>query len=384
MSKIGVSIIVSDKHEEFDRCIKSANGLYDYLSVTLVKPGYMDAEMEQDIEITRKVAEDAGAIITEYRTSIEWEHPFIDDFSAARSVSRGAIPSDCDWIIWLDSDDTIHEPEIIREKILGYPKPSLTSVAVYNPVMHSAFYQPRIWSRGSCHWEGRIHENLIPSGSEVEIRSDESIVIMHHSASGREDNLHRNATIMDDAILHGDVSTRLRYFHTEKQYINEMRAGNDISEGILIAIEEFKKLIAKDDLGLNLRFRAHYHLSDHYSIIANRTDGRVGTEEAFHHVLKCLSLSIDHGEPFFVMGRLLYNQKRYKQAILWLKHATEIPDTTTFWYNNTTFRTSLPFEQMAYCYLHLGDMATARQCHSIARGYNPKFEDNDATFFRHV
>ncbi len=372
MTTIGLSIIVSDRHEELEHCLEAAQGLYDYLSITLVK--FPTAKTKK----CEKVARKHNAIITVYKTAYNWKHHFIDDFAAARNLSWRALPKDCTWVVCLDSDDLIQDAKEVREKILKYETPSLCLVTLMNSHKDGAFLQPRIWSKGDCFWRYRMHEQLIRKNEDVVQMGDRSITIIHDYDYDNPDNREvRNNTLAKEIIKSGDPNLRFSFFYAEKLYINQMKQGFKKTPKLDEAMEIFKKVIGE---GVGKRdsiivFKSYYFLADYYSISEERN-----YLKSIRYGLDALKQNLDDGRPYFTIGRALYSMKHYEQAIVWLEHAMNLPDSLGPFPIFNAFKTYLPIEQIAFCYKHMGEKEKAQGYHSRARFIHKEYEAHDKEF----
>ncbi|MEE9215696.1 MAG: hypothetical protein V3U54_13155 [Thermodesulfobacteriota bacterium] len=373
MKKIGLSIIVSDRHEELDRAIQSAEGLYDYLSITLVHAKGLD--LKQTEEVARKY----NAIISHYHTDEKWKHSFIDDFGAARNIAWQGLPEDCTWVFLMDSDDILKDPKDARKMILKYEPNFVIFVRINNLLAHGSFLQQRIWMRGTARFKDRIHETLVYNKKLIKDYVETKIVIVHDSKT-QEDSGKRNFIILKDVVGNGQASNRILFHYYEKVYIQEIKKERALSTRMRKAIKQFSLLTKKKDVSPQQRFRCHYFMADFYSMKAREEKGTF--ESAIAHIMECLKIEIDKADPYFLMGRLLYASGRFQESILWLNIAIGLPNHLTYWHDIKEFRTSMPHAQLALCYKALNKPKEAVQHHALARAYDKKFEKYDGTYFR--
>jgi tetratricopeptide (TPR) repeat protein len=372
MTSIGLSIIVSDRHEELERCLEAAQGLYDQLSITLVQAEGLNTK--KCLETAKKY----NAIISHYYTHPDWTHPFIDDFSAARNVSWKALSKDTKWVFILDSDDIIKDPLTAREIILETESPAMGMVKIMNSQGDGSFIQPRFWSYDDCEWQHRMHEQLKKKDPDIpNIVKDKIIIIHDYEDLDKHKREDRNNTLAKSIMKSGEADLRFSFFFAEKQYINHMRAGMKKSEELDQAIGVFKDITAgnigeKDTI---IVFKSFYFLSDYYSISEERD-----YIAAIRYGLESLKYNLDDGRPYFTIGRSLYSMTHYDQAIVWLEHAMNLPDALGPFPIFNAFKTYLPIEQIAYCYLKKGEKEKAQGYHSRARYLYKEYEKHDKDF----
>ncbi|MFO0946232.1 MAG: glycosyltransferase [Planctomycetota bacterium] len=150
---------------------------------------------------TREIARALGARVFEF--------PWCDDFSAARNCSLAHAQGD--WILWMDSDDVMDEENgrRLRELLDAPTDPSLWGyvLQVHCPsgdgeleataVDHVKLFR----NRKGIHFEGRIHEQVLPSirrgGGEV-AWTDLFLVHEHsdRTPEGRKRKLERDFRIL--------------------------------------------------------------------------------------------------------------------------------------------------------------------------------------------
>jgi glycosyltransferase involved in cell wall biosynthesis len=142
---LSLCMIVKNEEKNIGECLKSAQGLADEIIVT--DTGSTDNTIE--------IAKSYGAKIEHFA--------WTKDFSAARNYSISKAT--CRWIIWLDADDRLPKKTIEElRKILS--KESLSKVFYFEICdgKGTKFLQIRVFpNKGQVKFEGRIHEQLLPS-----------------------------------------------------------------------------------------------------------------------------------------------------------------------------------------------------------------------------
>ncbi|HUT93884.1 MAG TPA: glycosyltransferase [Thermoguttaceae bacterium] len=197
---LSACLIVRDNSETIEACLKSIKPWVDEMVV--VDTGSNDG--------TPELARRCGARL--------YHFPWCDDFSAARNESfkhaRG------EWIFWMDSDDTIdaENGRKLRELAFSTSDPSVlgyvaqvhcpeigedggTNVTVVDHVKV-------VRNRADLRFEGRIHEQILPSvrraGGDVRFTD---IFVVHsnadHSPTGR-----RSKLVRDFRLLQLDLEDR--------------------------------------------------------------------------------------------------------------------------------------------------------------------------------
>jgi tetratricopeptide (TPR) repeat protein len=324
------------------------------------------------------VAQRYRAIVSDYYVNPQWEHPFIDDFAAARNISWRALPEDTDWVFILDTDDVMQDCKAARELVLKHETPGLGFVKIMNSEGDGQFLQPRFWSYGDAHWEHRMHEQLEKDIEELpHIFNDKILIIHDYESIDKSNREERNQTLARAIIADGEVNMRFSFFFAEKLYINNLKEGVKEGPELQEAVKTFKEITAgpigkKDSI---IVFKSFYFLSDYYSISKERD-----YVEAVRYGLEALKYNLDDGRPYFTIGRSLYSMGHYEQAIVWLEHAMNLPEALGPFPIFNAFKTYLPIEQIAFCYLKLGKKEKAQGYHSRARYIHKEYEKHDKDF----
>jgi len=371
---IGVTIIVSDRWEELERCLTFATGFYDYLSICIVNYPNID---EEKIKKIRKIAQNYNAIINEYSPREDWEHPFIDNFSAPRNIATNALPK-CDWVFVLDTDDELQDPLEAREKILALESPQVFAIRLTDSNNEASLYQLRGWSQGSGgKYKGRIHEQFVWDMDSVAFDYIKDIVIIHR-VNKPKDHRDRNVIILEDVIKRDEGTAREQFLYAELLYMRSIEKRDDWEKTEIEAEKIFTKLLDEEELNL-VSYKINCYLADLNISRTGREGGLLtkGTE----YILEALRTSIYYPEPYFLMGKILYMANNYKYAIGWLEHGINMPEMITFWHSLNNFRKSLPHEQLALVYKKMGNRKKAFEHHSIARALDVRLEKNDKEFY---
>ena len=151
MITLSAVIITHNEERNIERCIRSLQGVAD--EIVVVDSGSDDATMD----ICRRCGVRP--------VSHEWEG-YAEQKNYANSLATG------DWVLSLDADESLSDA--LRSCIVSLKQKGPTSGTVYEVarltnfgghwVRHCGWYpdeRVRMWQRGSAHWEGSVHENLV-------------------------------------------------------------------------------------------------------------------------------------------------------------------------------------------------------------------------------
>jgi glycosyltransferase involved in cell wall biosynthesis/SAM-dependent methyltransferase len=200
---LGVIMIVRNEEENLGALLPDIRGVAD--EICIVDTGSLDA--------TVAVAESLGARVEHF--------PWTDDFSAARNRSIACARSD--YLLWLDADDRIDEPD---RRALQSLKPRLRKardraymlkiLGRSEDMPDTVSLQTRIIpNREGVRFTGRVHEQVVPSLNEIGVRVEPlDITIRHtgyHDEDARRAKARRNLDILKAEVEDGH-ETANRYF----------------------------------------------------------------------------------------------------------------------------------------------------------------------------
>lgn len=147
---VSACLIVRDEEHQLETCLASAAGVADELVV------YDTGSIDGTVALARRL----GARVIEGT----WEGDFARARNAALEHCRGQ------WILWLDADETLvcEDPANLRDQLASTESAvegylvlidNLQGTEASTTMTHPAV---RLFRRGSCHWEGRLHEQVVP------------------------------------------------------------------------------------------------------------------------------------------------------------------------------------------------------------------------------
>jgi glycosyltransferase involved in cell wall biosynthesis len=291
MGKLSVAFIVKNEEELFGQCLESLKGVWDELVV--VDTGSTDSTLE--------IAKKYGAKIRHF----EWNN----DFAAARNYAEDCCSGD--YIYWQDADEILLEgKEAIREVVDAGQLDGLAPFLIFSRgpdgKPSSTYFRQEMLHKNIpvWRWHGAAHNWLTGTGRYEEPR----IVVEHlNRPSGDRPN-------------HEDIFDALR----SNLYIEGAPAERSL---FYLAREHF--------------YKRHYHetlallglmLQSPVSWPTQRARGCViagdcwkaleKPEKAAQAYLKSIEISATSAEAFFSLGKLRYEQKRWLEAVAWLKAST--------------------------------------------------------------
>ncbi|WP_432971800.1 glycosyltransferase [Dactylosporangium sp. CA-233914] len=195
-------LIVRNEAANLPGCLSSLGGVVD--GVHVHDTGSADA--------TVALARSLGATVS----TGQWR----DDFAAARNEAVAAAGHP-DWVLSIDADDrAVAAPRRLRAVLRGARAGALL-VRIDNrhddlPYTHSA---PRLFRPAAVHWEGRVHERLLPGDGAWPSVPREALHIVHHGYENpelRRRKAERNIAIAERVLAElGDKSEMSEMAATE-------------------------------------------------------------------------------------------------------------------------------------------------------------------------
>ena len=151
MITLSAVIIAHNEERNIERCLKSLQGVAD--EVVVVDSGSTDGTLE----ICRRCGVSP--------VSHEWEG-YAEQKNYANRLATG------DWLMSLDADEALSDE--LRASLMAMKQTGMGRGAVYEVarltyfggrwVRHCGWYpdaRVRLWQRGTAHWEGSVHEQLL-------------------------------------------------------------------------------------------------------------------------------------------------------------------------------------------------------------------------------
>lgn len=325
MPKVAAILIVKgtdDEAEHLERCLrnihKHVDGIFLYINH---KKGHKPS---------KKVVDIAKQYTSHYVIG-EWH----DDFSEARNYNLSQVPADYDWIIWLDTDDTVDKPKKIREVAEASERYDSVYVDYLydrdeegNPM--TVHMVARLFKNNGSHkWKGMIHETLVEQRSATQGMTKDFMVVHHAEAERTQRSFERNIKLLEKQLETEAKDPDPRtFYYLASTY---MDAGHT---------EEAKQL-----------FDDYLTLSgwDQERCVAETKLGRIflnegNRAEAKRHFMQAIGEDPDNPEPRVEMGSLELEVKQYRKAQVWLEGVLKMEVNQTTLERNPmayTFRTYL-------------------------------------------
>lgn len=296
---LGAIMIVKDEEERIASILSDIEGIVD--EIVVVDTGSQD----KTVEIARSYGAKVGFFA------------WCNDFSAARNKSIELAESD--YLFWLDADDRVNTenqrkiPELKKDLRPGKDRGYL--LRVINQVGEASSLialQLRIFpNRKNIMFEGRIHEQILPSMERSGIKIENMEIIIDHAGyrdnKTIEDKARRNLEILLDELHEGRLDANHLFRIAMSYYsLNEYEK----------CLEYMKR--ARQDHGNENWYKYSF-------IVIAECNARLSmTENALQELRQAARVFPETGILFYFLGTLCLQTGRIEEAISALGKAVSL------------------------------------------------------------
>lgn len=361
MTKVALALIVkatSDEAPHLERCLKNMSKHVDGIFLNINhKEG-----VEPDADIMRIAKEYTDNIIVTF-----WNN----NFAEARNENFAQVPSAYEWILWLDSDDTIDKPAKVKK--IAEASPHQDSIFVDylydkdeqgNPLtVHMVARMVR--NNGSHKWKGMIHETLVEQRSAIQGMTRDFTVVHHADGNRSQASYERNVDLLEKQ-LDAEIGSPDGPDPRTMYYLASTYMDSGQLESAKQLFNDYLELSGWDQE----RAVAETKLGRIYMLENNRA-------EAKKHFLLAIGEDPDNPEPRVEMGSLELELKAYSKAQSWLEYVLKMDANQTTLERNpmtATFRTYLLLVDV---YMGMGGKWLEKAAKYAAKARKYKSEDPD-------
>jgi len=318
MSKIAWSLIVKGTEDEavlLDQCLTSFEKHVDKI--------FIDVNAPKGKKPSQKVIDVCEKHTVDYRTTV-WE----DNFVKARNELFARIPKDYEFIGWCDTDDTIENPEKIRDVIAILPN-YIDGLFIkydydhdpYGNVTVSHYVARVVRNNGSFAWKSSfddsavtVHETLVERRRVGQVMNNEFKVVHHSDEDRRDRSLVRNIKLLEGMLNSSKTPDPRILYYLATHYLDAFRYA-EAKE----LLETYLTLSGWPDE----RSQAHVHLGN----LAKR-QGDLAL--ARNHYLAAAGEAPNDPSPYVELGELEYDARLFDKSVTWLETAVskKLKDTT--------------------------------------------------------
>lgn len=347
MATVSLCMIVKNEEDVLARCLESAAGAVD--EIVVVDTGSSDRTAEVAARFTDRI----------------FSFPWTDDFAAARNFAfdQGTM----DYLLWLDADDVLLEPDQAALRAL---KESLDpAVTVVMAPYHVGFdqqgnvtlsyYRERlVKNRAGLRWKGAVHEAIEPAGK---ILYADFAVTHRKTRPGDPD---RNLRIYESQLARGEaLDPRAQFYYGRELY--DHRRYQEALDVFGAFLDQGQGWMENNIEACRCRARCLDALE--------RPDWALGALlEAFAYDRPRAEVCCELGERFMARGL-------DRLALYWYALALTCPrDDRRGGFVSPGCYGYIPCLQMCVCYSRLGDQDRAEQMNDWAALFQP---ESDAVAF---
>lgn len=235
---------------------------------------------------------------------------FVDpNFSALREASFNA--TSCDFIMWLDADDTLVHPEKLHSVIQeAFMNPKVNSIWMKYEYDHDEYgnvsmtlWRERIIKRGTYKWKGELHESLLPVSDGTNFRT-EAVVVSHnvdiervHRSGAR--NLRISKWMYERDRRPGNYPDARTTLHFAKS-LNALGFFAD-------AVPVFEEFLTQSDWD-DEKYMVLLILADLH------TKGKQYAR-AMEYVGKAFVIKPTYGQTYFELAKISYHRERWEEVV---------------------------------------------------------------------
>lgn len=281
---ISACMIVKNEEVFLPQCLDSIKDVVDELII--VDTGSTDRTVE--------IAENYGAKI--------YHHPWQGSFSEARNHSIKYAT--CDWILQIDADEKLEEKDIniLRGAVRLKQYNSLfVSLVSEMPTGLSMNYFQRLYRRGTAHYEGIVHNQVVCEGAALLT----NIRIHHYGYNLDPEKMEKKHKRTQDLLIK-QVAENPDFMFARANLVRIYRCQMLWDEAIKSAEEALQLEILQNEL------------IPHQMILCDMTYSllmKKDHDEAMSVCAKLLKINPDNLDGNFYMGGLYICQEKYQKAL---------------------------------------------------------------------
>jgi len=288
--QISLCMIVKDEEAFLDASLKSSISLLCFDDIVIVDTGSTDK--------TKEIAHDNGVTVF----SFDW----CSDFSAARNFAASKAVND--WILMLDADETVLEADLsdLSSFISSANENSVGSIKVVAHPDSLSSNISRLYNRKHHIWNGKIHEQLVPTGENKNEIVTVPITVIHYGYSPEvkkdKRKFERNLYMLENSLVENPDDPYLLAQLGKCYYVN--------NEDLNKACDYFYKALS---------FESDFRLEYVYITVLFYGYSLLNTEQyekALIHINKYANHYADTKAEFrFLMAHIYQNNGLFQEAV---------------------------------------------------------------------
>lgn len=338
MNKVSVCMIVRDEGETLEECMMNLVPYAD--EIIIVDTGSID---------------NTKLIARKYTDKV-YDFVWVNDFSSARNFSISKATND--YILVIDADEIVHNFEWKKFNELNVNRDMIGKITIVNQFTRKGVtfrYKEklgRVFHKHSYHYEGTIHEQLVPL-IDVQTRYYNIPLVVEHSGYeaeviARKNKTERNISLLLAALKNKPEDPYIIYQVAKSYYMDEQY---ETSCQYFSSMFDF-------DLDSKLDYVIDAVESYGYALI---------NSEQYDLAMQLLNIydEFSFSSDFvYMMGMILMNNEKFSEAIEEFKKASKMSNEKIEGVNSY-----LSNYNIAVIYECLGDVSNARKYYNRCNGY---------------
>lgn len=310
--KLAACLIVKGTDDEaglLDKCLKNLKGHIDKV--------FLDINVPKGQKYSQKVLD----VAKKHKADVQ-KTTWTGDFVGARNANFARVSEEYDFILWVDSDDTIENPEKMREVCAITPN-NVDGIYIKYDYAHDEYDNVTV-----SHWVARIVRNNDSfawkssfSDSEVTVHEtlnerrkvgkvmNEEFWVKHHADEDRRDrSLARNILILEEMLNKSAKNPDPRilyYLATHYVDANRLLEAKDLLEWYLMLSGWAEE-----------RSQAYVYLGMIY-------DAMQDLDKARGCYMRAVAESPNDPNPYVELGELEMRDQLWQKAVYWLEMAVD-------------------------------------------------------------
>lgn len=317
-NKLALCMILKASKEEvdlFEKCMESVAPYVQGVFVNMNHPTNVPKQLAIRVE---KILAQYDNLENKEVIKTKWTNNFVQ----AREDSFALVPKDYDFIMWLDADDEVINPEKIAAVLAIFPA-NYSGLYIdykydhdqYGNVIVNHWVARIVRNNGTYHWkssfadtEATVHETLVEKRMVTNFKNDE-FWIKHHSTNQRRDaSLVRNIGLLEHMYQKNTTDPDPRIvFYLATHYLDA---------GLGTKAQPLFERYLKIGGWAEERSQAMVYLGDIYK-------GYGKDNVARGYYMQALAENPTDPSPYVELGELELQNKLWPKAVEWLLMATE-------------------------------------------------------------
>ena len=329
---------------------------------------------------TNKPDEKIQALAKEYNAHYSY-FQWTKDFSAARNFNMSQCKNE--WLIWLDCDDVVTNPQLLPEIKLRAEQ--LGADAVFLDYLYQCEFNPDgsvrnvlihhlrerlVRNNGTFKWIARVHETLIQQ-REAKLIEDKRMVVIHYTqAEDMQKAIYRNIDIleneMEDELKNNKYDPRTVYYlgkayfdlRNDENYRKSEKLLWDYIYGPLRPDPNDPTRVVRDSKFASGWDEERAQAWEYLAEIARIYGKHKESIEIIHNSLK----ENDKFPSAYINMAITYMMlKDWDRAIRWIKLSASIPDPMTTLVQNPRDLEARSYEVLFNSYLNTNQLDKAKE-----------------------